>query len=90
VTRRALYLHFASRANLLLALHAHVDVLAAPWDTQTAADLLWSFMFPETLSRLTGPRGWSRERYGRLLALLLVRTLTTTGPMGDPGRPSGG
>jgi AcrR family transcriptional regulator len=154
VTRRALYLHFASRAELLLALHAHVDEaldlesslqpvreapdavarleafaahlarfhpkiriidlallrakdtdpavaelvahgldvwlagcrqltqgladegrLAPPWTPDTAAELLWTFMFPETLERLTVTRGWPPERYGELLAVLLRRTL---------------
>jgi len=32
-------------------------LLASPWTVQTAADLLWSFMFPETLDRLTIGRG---------------------------------
>jgi AcrR family transcriptional regulator len=154
VTRRAVYLHFSSRAELLLALHAHVDEvldlesslqpvreasgaiarleafaahlarfhprirtidlallrakdtdpdvadlvdrgldawldscrhlahaladegrLAEPWTAETAADLLWTFMFPETLERLTVARGWPPERYGHLLAVLLRRTL---------------
>jgi AcrR family transcriptional regulator len=154
VSRRALYLHFASRAELLLALHEHVDEqldlaasietvvaapdavsalgefaahlaryhpkilaidlallrakdddpdvaalvdqgmqawheacrsiahrladeqrLADPWTPDTAADLIWSFMFPETLERLTLDRGWSTERYGDLLATVLRRTL---------------
>lgn len=154
VSRRALYLHFASRAELLLALHEHVDQqldldasirpvldapdavtaleefaahlaryhprimtidlavlrardedpdvaalvergerdwleacrrlvgrledegrLAEPWTVETAADLLWSLMFPEALERLTVGRGWPAERYGELLAVLLRRTL---------------
>jgi AcrR family transcriptional regulator len=154
VSRRALYLHFASRADLLLALHEHVDeqldlagsirpvrqasdavaaleafavhlatyhprirsvdlallgartddpdvaalvdrgverwheacrriaqrladerLLAEPWTVETAADLLWSLMFPETLERLTVDRGWSPDRYGELLGVLLRRTL---------------
>lgn len=154
VSRRALYLHFSSRADLLLALHEHVDerlgltesmgpvreapdavaaldafaahlahyhpqirsvdlallgakdddpdlaaliehgmqvwhdgarsiverldeegLLAAPWTVKTAADLLWSFMFPETLDRLTISRGWTIERYRQLLTVLLRRTL---------------
>lgn len=157
VSRRALYLHFASRGELLLALHEHVDVeldlaasidpvvaapdavtaleefaahlaryhpkilaidlavsrvrdddpdvavlvergmqvwheccrslaqrladegrLAEPWTVDTAADLIWSFMFPETLGRLTVERGWSTERYGELLAVVLRRTLVAT------------
>lgn len=157
VSRRALYLHFASRAELLLALHAHVDEqldlvtslqpvvdapdavsaleelaahlahyhpkiltidlallriqdedpdvaallaqgmelwhqacrsitqrladegrLAEPWTVDTAADLIWSFMFPETLQRLTAGRGWSTERYGELLTLALQRTLVVS------------
>jgi AcrR family transcriptional regulator len=154
VSRQALYLHFASRAELLLALHDHVDQhldlaasiqpvldapdgvaaleafvahlaryhpkilsidlavlraasddadvavlveqatrawhdgcraivqrledegrLASPWTVDTAADLVWSFMFPETLQRLTADRGWPTERFGELLAVLLRRTL---------------
>lgn len=154
VSRRALYLHFGSRAELLLALHEHVDEqldlaasiqpvvdapdavaaleafaahlaryhprilvidlallrakdddpdvavlveqgvavwheacrdiaqrladerrLAAPWTVETAADLLWSFMFPETLERLTIRCAWPVDRYGELLAVLLHRTL---------------
>jgi AcrR family transcriptional regulator len=154
VTRRAVYLHFSSRADLLLALHAHVDQaldldsslqpvreapdavsrleafaahlarfhpkirtidlallrakdtdpdvaqlvahgfgvwldgcrqlaqdladegrLAEPWTPDTAADLLWTFMFPETLERLTITRGWPPARYGELLTVLLRRTL---------------
>jgi AcrR family transcriptional regulator len=157
VSRRALYLHFASRAELLLALHAHVDErldlaaslqlvseapdgvaaldafaahlaryhptilgidlallrvqdedpdvarlvaqgiqrwhegcrsitqrladegrLAEPWTVDTAADLIWSFMFPETLQRLTVNRGWSTERYGELVGAVLRRTLVAT------------
>lgn len=157
VSRQALYLHFASRAELLFALHEHVDrrldlaasiepVLAAsdgvtaleafaahlaryhpqiraidlallraqdddpdvaalveegtriwrdvcagisrrlaeegrlaePWTVQTAADLLWTFMFPETLDRLTRDRGWPNERYRELLTVLLRRALVTT------------
>jgi AcrR family transcriptional regulator len=156
VSRRALYLHFSSRSDLLLALHAHVDQqldlaasvqpvidapdaaaaieefaahlaryhpgilsidlallhtqhedpdvaelvqqgverwhracrsiaerlaherrLAEPWTVDTAADLLWSFMFPETLERLTIDRGWPIERYRELLTVLLRRTLVT-------------
>jgi AcrR family transcriptional regulator len=152
VSRRALYLHVASRAELLLALHDHVDEqldlaasvqpivdapdavaaleafathvasyhartmavdlavlrshdpdvallveqgierwhaacrelaqrlddehrLAAPWTVATAADLLWTFMFPETLERLTIDRSWRTERFGELLTVLLRRTL---------------
>jgi AcrR family transcriptional regulator len=154
VSRRALYLHFASRSDLLLALHEHVDQqldlatslqpvrdapdavaaldafaghlaryhpriraidlallrardddadvaalveqgmqgwhdgcrriargladeqrLAEPWTVDTAADLLWTFMFPETLERLTVGRGWNVERYGELLAVVLRRAL---------------
>jgi AcrR family transcriptional regulator len=157
VSRRALYLHFASRAELLLALHAHVDErsdlaaslqlvsdapdgvaaldefaahlaryhpkilgidlallrvqnedpdvgvlveqgiqlwhegcrsitqrladegrLADPWTVDTAADLIWSFMFPETLQRLTVSRGWTTERYGELVGAVLRRALVGT------------
>jgi AcrR family transcriptional regulator len=156
VSRRALYLHFASRAELLLALHGHIDRaldletsvqpihdapdaaagldafvahlaryhprilavdlallrvadadpdvaavvargerlwletcrgisqrladegrLAAPWTVDTAADLLWSCMFPETLERLTVARAWPAERYEELLGVMLRRTLVT-------------
>lgn len=157
VSRRALYLHFESRAQLLLALHTHVDEqldlatslqpvfdapdavtaleefaahlarfhpkilaidlallrvrdedldvavlveqgmevwhegcrsivkrladegrLAEPWTVDAAADLIWTFMFPETLQRLTVSRGWPTERYGELLAVTLRRTLVAT------------
>lgn len=156
VSRRAVYLHFSSRAELLLALHAHVDErldlegsiqpvieapdsiaaleafathlanfhpkirkidaalmrakdsdsdvallvrqgmetwydgcrqiaqrladegsLAEPWTVDTAADLLWSYMFPDVLDRLIGDRGWSVERYRQLLTVLFRRTLVT-------------
>lgn len=155
VTRRGLYLHFPSRADLLIALHSHVDErldleasirpileaadsvraleefvahlahyhprigridaallantddpdvaelvergtriwhegchtiaqrladekrLAAPWTVDTAADLLWTFMFPETLERLTQQRRWSLRRYAESLTVLLRRTLVT-------------
>jgi AcrR family transcriptional regulator len=156
VSRRALYLHFSSRAELLLALHEHIDQeldleasvqpihdapdavagldafvahlaryhprilaidrallragdadpdvatviaqgeamwleacrgitqrladeerLAVPWTVDTAADLLWSCMFPETLERLTVRRGWPADRYGELLGVLLRRALVT-------------
>lgn len=159
VTRRALYLHFASRAELLLALHAHVDErldlaesvrpiyeapdsvaaleafaahiagyhlkvqrldlavarasdedpdlaplveqatqmwhdgclevttrlaregrLAEPWTPDTAADLLWSFMFPETLARLTTERAWSADRVRELLTVVLRRSLVADRP----------
>ena len=155
VSRRGLYLHFPSRAELLLAVHAHIDErldlassirpileasdsvtaleefvahlaryhpkigridtallastddpevaelvergagqwqegcrtiarrladehrLAAPWTVDTAADLLWSFMFPETLERLTRQRRWSLRRYTEHLTVLLRRALVT-------------
>jgi AcrR family transcriptional regulator len=164
VTRHAVYLHFSSRAELLLALHAHVDDkldlqaslrplyeapdavtrldaftahlarfhpkiravdlallrakdtdpdvselieqglrvwhdaclevarglaeegrLAEPWTTRTAADLMWSLMFPETLDRLMSSRGWSSQQYGELLAVLLRRTLVQ--PSGESPTP---
>ncbi|HVM53249.1 MAG TPA: TetR/AcrR family transcriptional regulator, partial [Acidimicrobiales bacterium] len=153
VSRRGLYLHFPSRADLLLAVHAHIDQrldldssirpileasdsvtaleefvahlaryhpkigridaallastddpdvaelvergarhwhngcraitrrladehrLAAPWTVDTAADLLWTFMFPETLERLTRQRRWSLRRYTESLTVLLRRAL---------------
>lgn len=154
VSRRAIYLHFGSRAELLLALHAHVDErldleasvrrvtgaadavaaldafvehltefhpkiqrvdlallragdedpdvaglvaqgletwlefcrsitrrlaeehrLAEPWTVDTAADLLWHFMFPDVLERFTGNRRWPIERYREHLSVILRRTL---------------
>jgi AcrR family transcriptional regulator len=154
ISRRALYLHFPSRAELLLALHAHIDehldlagsvravheapdavrgleefvahlaryhpgirridaalllaraedpdvaelvqrgarawragcrsvvqrladegLLAPPWTVDTAADLLWTFMFPEVLERLTVDRRWSLTRYRDLLTVTLRRAL---------------
>ncbi|NDL61133.1 TetR/AcrR family transcriptional regulator [Phytoactinopolyspora mesophila] len=168
VSRQALYLHFSSRAELLLALHEYVDEkldlasslqpvldapdaeaaldafcahlahyhpkimavdlavlraqgddpdvavlvdqgveiwheacrsivqrladerrLADPWTIATATDLLWSFMFPETLQRLTNSRGWSLDRYRELLTVLLRRTLVAArGPDVEPNGPS--
>jgi AcrR family transcriptional regulator len=158
VSRRALYLHFSSRVELLLALHEHIDEaldlqaslrpmleapdpaaaleafvahlagfhskimrldtallrakdrdpdvaelvdrgtalwhrgcrrlmqdladagqLADPWTVDTAADLLWTFMFPDVLERLTVDRGWPLDRYQHLLTVLLRRTLTKGG-----------
>ncbi len=154
VTRRAVYLHFSSRGELLLALHAHVDErldlagsvrevfeaadavtalegfvailaefhpktlkidiallgamntdpdvaalveqakqiwldgcrliaqrledegrLAQPWTVETAADLMWHFMFPDVLQRLTGDRGWPIDQYRELLTTVLKRVL---------------
>jgi hypothetical protein len=53
----------------------HEHRLAEPWTVATAADLLWTFMFPDTLERLTVDRGWPTERYGELLVVVLRRTL---------------
>lgn len=153
ISRRALYLHFPSRAELLLALHHHLDEvldleasaapirdaadgeealvefvghlarfhtqiaridlallaaagdpevdallakgakmwrdgcgyvvkrlategrLAEPWTVATATDLLWTFMFPETLQRLTTDRDWSVEQYRELLTVVVCRAL---------------
>ncbi|MCA1780750.1 MAG: TetR/AcrR family transcriptional regulator [Dermatophilaceae bacterium] len=156
VTRRTLYLHFSSRADLFLALHAHVDErldlaasvrrvrdapdavtalsafaghlagfhpkilpidlaltraattdpdvaalvdqgarvlleecrrvarrledegrLALPWSVDTAADLMWNFMFADGLQRFTVDRGWSTDQYRELLTVLLHRTLVS-------------
>lgn len=51
--------------------------LAEPWTVEAAADLLWSFMFPETLARLTGERRWSIDDYRERLTTLLRRTLVS-------------
>ncbi len=154
VTRRAVYLHFASRAELLLAVHAHIDeqldlpgsarrvfeapdavtaleafvahladfhpkirkidtallaakdtdpdlaalldqgkriwldgcrriaqrlddegVLAQPWTVETAADLMWHFMFPDVLERLTEDRQWPIDQYRELLTVVLTKSL---------------
>ena len=54
------------------------DQHAEPWTLNTAADLLWSFMFPEMLKRLTGERDCSTERYGEPLAVVMRRTLVAS------------
>jgi AcrR family transcriptional regulator len=51
--------------------------LAAPWTVDTAADLMWTFMFPDPLGRLTVDRGWSNDRYRELLTVVFRRTLVT-------------
>jgi len=56
--------------------------LAKPWTVDTGTDLLWSFMFPETLERLTVDRGWTLEAYRVMLTSLLRRTLVADGPAG--------
>lgn len=156
ITRRAVYLHFSSRADLLLALHEHVDdrldlagslqpvieapnavaaltafarhlaafhpkirridlallrakdndpdvavlvnrgletwhegcrriaqgladegLLAEPWTVDTAADFLWSFMFPDVIERLVVDRKWPLDRYGEVLETVMRRSLVT-------------
>jgi AcrR family transcriptional regulator len=49
--------------------------LAAPWTPATAADLLWSLMSSDLLTRLIIDRDWSPANYADQLTVLLQRTL---------------
>src|SRR6266511_1174032 len=82
VSRRAVYLHFASRAELLTELFGHVserEGLAASlqpvWDAQDAAAAF------DLLEKLLVDRGWSGTRFRTHLAALLRATFLC-----DPGR----
>lgn len=59
---------FAEQANA-------AGQLAAPWDVETAADLLWALMGVELLEDLVEDRGWSEAQYAQRLGLLARRTL---------------
>lgn len=56
------------------------DRLAEPWTPAGAADMVWSLMSIDVLDRLLNQRGWSTQRIGKHLALLLVATFATSAP----------
>jgi AcrR family transcriptional regulator len=51
---------------------AREEQLAEPWTPATAADMIWSLMSPDLLSRLVHERRWSPRRTGDHLAVLLT------------------
>jgi AcrR family transcriptional regulator len=51
--------------------------LAPPWTPATAADMIWSLMSPDLLTRLLHQRRWSPRRIGDHLAVLLTATFAT-------------
>jgi AcrR family transcriptional regulator len=93
VSRRAVYLHFTSRAELLTELFAHVSeqeglaaslqpVWAAP---DAAADMLWALMSFDLLEELLVDRGWSVRRYRTHLAALFRSTFLCNVGRADEG-----
>lgn len=68
--------HQACRA--LAARLAEEGRLADPWTEETAADMLWALMSVDLLEDLTEDRGWSSERYGEALSILIERALVRT------------
>jgi len=62
---------------------AHEGILAQPWTTSSAAELLWALLSPDLVTRLTVTRQWGTTDLADRLAVLLHRTLTTDGgPLG--------
>jgi len=63
---------------------AREERLALPWTPVTAADMIWSLMSPDLLTRLMRERGWSPRRTGDHLAALLTATFARNqeGPSG--------
>jgi AcrR family transcriptional regulator len=62
---------------------AREERLAPPWTAATAADMIWSLMSPDLLSRLINDRRWSPRRTGDHFAGLLTSTFAR-----DQGEPS--
>jgi AcrR family transcriptional regulator len=62
---------------------AREERLAPPWTAATAADMIWSLMSPDLLSRLMHERHWSPKRIGDHLAVLFTSTFAR-----DHGGPS--
>ena len=58
---------------------AHEGILAQPWTTGSAAELLWALLSPDLVTRLTITRQWGTADFADRLAVLLHRTLTTDG-----------
>jgi len=60
---------------------AREGILAQPWTTGSAAELLWALLSPDLITRLTVTRGWDETDLADRLAVLLHRALTTDGPL---------
>src|SRR5215475_6128234 len=67
---------------------AREGILAQPWTTGSAAELLWGLLSPDLITRLTVTCQWGTADLADRLAVLLHRTLTTDG--GPPGEPIAG
>ena len=67
---------------------AREGILAQPWTTGSAAELLWALLSPDLITRLTVTRQWGTTDFADRLEVLLHRTLTTDG--GPPGKPGPG
>ena len=56
---------------------AREGILAKPWTTDSAAELLWALLSADLITRLTVTRGWAEADFADRLSVLLHRTLTT-------------
>jgi AcrR family transcriptional regulator len=56
---------------------AREGILAKPWTTASAAELLWALLSPDLITRLTVSRHWSQADLAGRLSVLLQRALTT-------------
>jgi AcrR family transcriptional regulator len=66
-------------ARRLAARLADEAVLAPPWTEETAADLIWVLMRPDSFGLLTGDCAWNPTQYSERLALVLESTLLRQG-----------
>jgi hypothetical protein len=60
-------------------------ILAKPWTTASATELLWALLSPDLITRLMVASQWGATDFADRLAVLLHRTLTT-----DGGPPASG